>query len=323
MTVPFIFYSPKHKDYVLKKEIEDDKFVNCPEKPERIESIRKAISSLGEIKEIIPWRVNTNDLKLHSYAKFLEAKCKEIPPNKEIFPDVFIKDRCLDTSTPLKNNSWQTALISLNLALNALDSVLKGKTNVAYALCRPPGHHATPDYYGGYCLINNVAVCAKRLMRKKMKIVIFDIDFHHGNGTQEIFYNTDKVFYISIHGHPDYTYPYISGYKDEIGTRKGRGFNLNYPVKKKETRENIMEYLIDIHQKIERYSPDIILISCGYDFHYKDVYSYLPLDESFYYAIGKMLTTFKCPKVIVQEGGYNPRIIGKCAKEFLKGIKNI
>mmetsp|Transcript_27259 Transcript_27259/g.44414 ORF Transcript_27259/g.44414 Transcript_27259/m.44414 type:complete len:334 (-) Transcript_27259:96-1097(-) len=179
---------------------------------------------------------------------------------------------CFDTFTPIREHSYAAALDAVDVALTAADLLLKGDKTV-YALCRPPGHHAGSDYCGGYCFFNNAAIAAiylRDIDRCCNLIAILDIDFHHGNGTQQIFYDSSTVLYVSIHGDPDTEYPYYSGRRDEIGKGQGTGYNLNFPLPNGTGPETYLKVLDDACDEIVKFGPKYLIVSAGFDTYEKD-----------------------------------------------------
>jgi acetoin utilization deacetylase AcuC-like enzyme len=193
---------------------------------------------------------------------YFKRICKSLPEGKSIYPYVFPirnslrppKDDsvragyyCIDTFTPLNKNAYLASRKAVDCALTCADLLLEGK-KLAYALIRPPGHHAERKSFGGFCYFNSAAIAANYLS-KYGKVALLDIDYHHGNGQQDIFYERDDVLTISIHGHPSFAYPYFSGFADEKGESDGYGFNVNYPLPEKVSGPVYRSYL---HKALEK-----------------------------------------------------------------------
>lgn len=222
-----------------------------------------------------------------------------------------------DTYTPLTKNLWEVVLESASCAVSAADSLAFEPTS--YALCRPPGHHATKSMAGGYCYVNNAAVAANHLLNKGAKrIAILDIDFHHSNGTQDIFYNSRHVLTVSIHADPARKFPYYSGYEDEKGIGEGFGYNINYPLDKGVDDEKYLEVLSKALLQINQYKPEILIICAGFDTYKKDPICDFSLTIKGFERIGKLISKLHIPTLVVQEGGYNLEDLGNCALSFLK-----
>ena len=190
---------------------------------------------------------------------------------------------------------------------------------MAYALVRPPGHHAERKYFGGFCYLNSNAVAANYLS-KKGKVVILDIDYHHGNGQQNIFYKRDDVYTISIHGDPLYAYPNFTGFADERGAEKGEGYNLNIPLKKGTDGKNYRKALNLAIQEIKKFNPTFLVIALGLDTAQGDPTGTWLLSSQDFVENGKMLAKLNLPTLIVQEGGYKTRDLGINARHFFEGL---
>src|SRR5690606_17707426 len=220
----------------------------------------------------------------------------------------------------LNNKTLSAAGWSAACALEATKLVAQGKEQVTYALSRPPGHHASFDTYGGYCYFNNAAIAAREL-KKKGRVVIFDIDFHHGNGSQEIFYEDPDVMVISIHGDPRDYFPYLMGFPEETGKGEGSGFNLNIILPtgaKIKTYENALKR--QVFPTIKAFEPSYLIISAGFDTYRLDPIGKFELDTPDYERLGRLICDLKLPTVILQEGGYYTKDLGLNARSFLKGF---
>lgn len=211
------------------------------------------------------------------------------------------------TGTPILEGTWQAAYASAQTALTACDMLLQGE-QAAYALCRPPGHHASTDLYGGYCYLNNAAIAARYLLAHsagpEARLAILDIDYHHGNGTQEIFYHDGQVFYCSLHADPDLDYPYFWGSSGETGFGSGTGLNRNWPLP---LGVNDGEYLAVLDQALEqvaKYSPHWLVLSAGLDIGEGDPEGGFRISLQGFEKIGERIAGLHLPTVIIQEGGY-------------------
>lgn len=229
---------------------------------------------------------------------------------------------CLSSDVSISKGTYEAALASKDVALTAMDKILAGEKS-AFALCRPPGHHAAVDQYGGYCFFNNVAIAAQQALNNGAnRIAILDVDFHHGNGTQQIFYDRDDVLMISLHGDPDSEFPYFLGYADETGTGSGKGFNVNYPMPSGTNYQEWSTALDEALAKIEDYNPDYLLISLGVDTFENDPISSFKLKSDDFTDYGKRIGKLDLPTLFVMEGGYAVEEIGINTVNVLDGFEN-
>lgn len=226
-----------------------------------------------------------------------------------------------DSYTPITSSTFLMAQDSANIAIQAANAVLKEKSS-AYALCRPPGHHAGPNYAMGYCYLNNAAIAAEKLLTQG-RVAILDIDYHHGNGTQEIFYERNDVLFVSVHAHPACKFPYISGYELEIGKGLGEGFNHNYPLMLN-VKSNIYLNTLEIAlKKINQFNPKTLIVSLGVDTHRLDPVGGLGLEIVDFKSIGNMIKKLYIPTLYIQEGGYNLLTLGKLVSSLLLGYEEV
>ena len=329
-----IFFHDNQLIYDPKLEFSGTNIKPYSDPPERIMRIRKSLeeSSL-DIDFKIPEICNYKDLNsVHStdYLKFLKNIPEGISPTAPIsfpYPNYRNKQNSsftskigsyfFDPSTPIDGDTFTSALSSASSALECAKTLVH--KDVVVALCRPPGHHAMRGVGGGYCFLNNVAIAANKLLEYTKNISILDIDFHHGNGTQEIFYKTSNVQYVSIHGNPDIYYPFYWGSKEEIGEGEGKNFNINYPVANSTTDDDYNKVLNESLLKITEYDPKFILVSLGLDCYFKDPVGGMKLSLKYYKEIGKKLSKF--PKIgIFLEGGYSEDV-GKCFVNVLENLE--
>jgi acetoin utilization deacetylase AcuC-like enzyme len=225
---------------------------------------------------------------------------------------------CIDTFTPLNLNAYKAAKRAVDCALTCADSLLEGY-KIAYALVRPPGHHAETKAFGGFCYFNSNAIAANYLSRYG-RVAILDIDYHHGNGQQEIFYERNDILTISIHGHPSFAYPYFSGYSDEKGASPGEGFNINIPLKEKLNGEEYRTALVLALKAIKKFSPDYLVIALGLDTAKNDPTGTWSLLANDFMENGRLIGRLGLPILVVQEGGYRNRVLGINAKNFFEGL---
>jgi acetoin utilization deacetylase AcuC-like enzyme len=215
-----------------------------------------------------------------------------------------------DASTPIVAGTWDAALAAARCALTAAALVAEGDS-AAYALCRPPGHHAGRGFFGGYCYLNNAALAAQHLRDHGCaRVAVLDVDYHHGNGTQEIFWERDDVLFVSLHATPESEYPYFLGYADERGAGRGEGYTLNLPLPLGTRWQEYRAALEVALDAIGRYSPDALVVSLGVDTFEADPISGFRLAEADYSQLGDALAAARLPTVLVQEGGYAIAEIG-------------
>jgi len=231
---------------------------------------------------------------------------------------------CLDTETPIGRDTFEAAMASAACALTGADILLSGEC-CAYALCRPPGHHAGRDYCGGYCYLNNAALAAERLRAGRgspARVAILDLDAHHGNGTQDIFYESDQVFYVSIHADPNATYPYFWGYAEETGAGPGSGFNLNLPLPRDVRDAAYLDAVELALAAIERFEPAFLVVSLGTDGATGDRVGPFALKPGTFEAMGRLVAGLRKPSLVVQEGGYDLESLAGSVMGFLTALSN-
>jgi acetoin utilization deacetylase AcuC-like enzyme len=212
------------------------------------------------------------------------------------------------------------ARMAVDCALTCAGKILDGH-RITYALVRPPGHHAERNSFGGFCYLNSTAI-ASDYLSKTGRVAILDIDHHHGNGTQDIFYQRADVFTVSIHGHPRDSYPYFSGFADEKGENQGRGFNLNLPLPEHTDGTKYRMTLARALKKIVTFKPRFLVVALGLDTAKDDPTGSFTLDARDFEGIGDMIGALHLPLLIIQEGGYDTNAIGVNANAFFRGLWN-
>ncbi|AMJ60713.1 histone deacetylase family protein [Bosea sp. PAMC 26642] len=222
-------------------------------------------------------------------------------------------------SVPIGSMSWRSILSSANCALEAADAVLSGAWQ-SYALCRPPGHHAYADLAGGYCYLNNAALAAQYLRRRFARVAIIDVDVHHGNGTQGIFWQRGDVLTISLHADPNKAYPWHAGYAEERGEGDGSGKTLNIPLPLGTTDEDYLEALSALSKPLCDFSPEALVVALGLDAFEKDSSDLMRITTPGFGEIGRRLGAVGIPTVIVQEGGYAVDALRSNLASFLAGF---
>ncbi len=337
-----IFYSEEHKKHFPKGELVGGKFIKPFECPERcdfiLDSLKKTgfqdisapdpldLSIVGKVHSLDYIHFIKNAWKLWQQEGYSEGALPTAIPARRMRqkePE-HIEGKlgfyCMAIDTTITAGTWEAAQVSAAVALSAQKTISDG-ANVAFALCRPPGHHAAKDLYGGYCFLNNAAIAAQGFLEKgASKVAILDVDFHHGNGTQDIFYERSDAFFLSLHGEPRLAFPHFSGYADECGKEQGEGFNANYPLAPNTTFSIWNQTLEQAFKKIQNYKPDFLIVSLGTDTFEKDPISFFKLSEDDFLTYGHSLARLKIPTLFVMEGGYAVKEIGINTVNVLQGF---
>jgi acetoin utilization deacetylase AcuC-like enzyme len=327
--------------------------IPCWESPRRATVIRDALLATGGYAleppdEHGPDPISAvHELELVDLVEgaWIDAVAAGHDPSRALLPDTFLlreyagrmplehlpvnrRDRlgayCFDTATPIVAGTANAARAAVDIALTALDRVLEAGAPVAYGLCRPPGHHAGRNLIGGYCFYNNAAIAAQSLRdRGAERVAILDVDFHHGNGTQQIFWDRDDVLYVSLHGDPRGIYPYYSGYATERGAGDGEGATLNLPLPAGTDGDAYLAALADALDAVRAFGPDgPLIVSLGFDTYHADPICNLALETDDYARIGSAIASLRLPVVVLQEGGYAVEALGANAVAFLGTLRN-
>ncbi|GIW96299.1 MAG: hypothetical protein KatS3mg110_4340 [Pirellulaceae bacterium] len=306
------------------------------EAPIRVRAILDALMASGLVERIeAPEYPMAHITAVHDpeFVEYLEKACAAVGTGASVYPYVFpIRNAtrppkeltvragyyCIDTFTPINGNAFPAARRAVDCALAAADQLLSGR-RVAYALVRPPGHHAERRAFGGFCYFNNAAVAAHYLSAHG-KVAILDIDYHHGNGQQEIFYERADVLTVSIHGDPDFAYPYFTGFADERGAGPGEGFNVNIPLPENIDGPAYRSALQQALHAIRDFAPAFLVVALGLDTAKGDPTGTWQLNAKDFYENGRMIGGLHLPLLVVQEGGYRTRTLGVNARNFFAGI---
>jgi len=306
------------------------------EAPVRIKSITSELDRTQLFEPVKPRNFGIGVIEqVHKpeFVHFLRKACANVPPGKSVYPYVFpVRNRarppkelplragyyCIDTFTPLNANAYKAARGAVDCALTGVDSLLDGG-RAAYALVRPPGHHAEYEAFGGFCYFNSSAIAAHHLS-KQGKVALLDIDYHHGNGAQDIFYRRRDVYTISIHGHPRYSYPYFSGFEDEKGEGEGKGYNLNLPLPENIDGERYRKELAVALDKIRKFAPQFLVLALGLDTAKGDPTGSFQLMAKDFRENGRLIGGLGLPVLVVQEGGYKTQTLGINARHFFEGL---
>lgn len=224
-----------------------------------------------------------------------------------------------DAACSIGPNTWRAAVGSADVATHAAQLVADGE-RAAYALCRPPGHHAYADRANGFCYLNNTAIAAQHLRRHHERVAILDIDMHHGNGTQGIFYRRNDVLTVSLHGDPMLFTPFFTGHAHERGEAEGLGYNINRPLARGTGDEAYLAALRDVCQSIRAFAPGALVVALGLDAHERDPYQALAVTTPGFALITAEIARLGLPTVLVQEGGYLSDDLGPNLSSALRGF---
>jgi acetoin utilization deacetylase AcuC-like enzyme/GNAT superfamily N-acetyltransferase len=306
------------------------------ESPVRIKSILQGIEGTGLFERIKPRHFPEKLIKdVHDthFVEYLKRVSAGIKPGRSVYPYVFpIRNvarppkelpvragyYCIDTFTPINRNAYNAAKGAVDCALTSAELILEGY-RLAYALVRPPGHHAEHRSFGGFCYFNSGAVAA-HFLSAHGRVAVLDIDYHHGNGTQDIFYQRRDVLTISIHGHPSFAYPYFSGFASEHGAGSGKGYNVNLPLPEKVDGPSYLVSLDRMLQRIVKFRPRFLIVALGFDPSKADPTGTWELNARDFEANGNAIGSLGLPTLVVQEGGYKVRTLGSNARHFFEGL---
>jgi acetoin utilization deacetylase AcuC-like enzyme len=306
------------------------------EAPVRIKSILAALQPTGMFRTFPPRAHPEKHVRrVHEadFVAYLRRACANVGQGKSWYPYVFpVRNSarppkelsvragyyCIDTFTPLNANAYLAAKRAVDCTLTAAGKVLEGH-RVAYALVRPPGHHAERRTFGGFCYFNNAAVAAEHLSEVG-RVAILDVDYHHGNGQQDVFYRRDDVLTVSIHGHPNFAYPYFSGFEEERGEGAGEGYNRNFALPEKLDGEQYRKTLAKAIRTVADFKPKLLVVCLGLDTAKADPTGTWSLLAKDFEANGRMIGELGLPTLVVQEGGYRTRTLGTNARHFFEGL---
>ena len=306
------------------------------EAPVRVRSILRGLDSLGtlvrrEVQEFPEQHITAvHDPALVDY---IRRACAEIPEGTSLYPYVFpVRNAarpprdlqytagyyCIDTFTPLNRNAWPAARRAADAALTAASAVRDG-ARFAYALVRPPGHHAERKLFGGFCYLNNAAIAAESLVHLG-RVAILDVDYHHGNGQQDIFYERSDVLTVSLHGHPSHAYPFFTGFEDERGRGAGEGFNLNLALPEGLDGPGYAAALEVALERVRAFAPRFLVVALGLDTAKGDPTGSWNLSPDDFERNGARIRALGLPVIVVQEGGYRTAGLGAAARGFFDGL---
>lgn len=350
-----VVYSPAHLGHDISVETVMGLPIPANEVAERAEKIRMALEADGGFPILAPTEhgeTPITDVHDVGLVRFLEVAWSEVRrqglprpfltadtyPNRRMFEGMSPEAVAtlvrepenaagragywgLDSAAPLVAGTYSAARAAVDVALTAVDLVLGGAP-AAYGLCRPPGHHAARSMYGGYCFFNNAAIAAEAIVRATgERVAILDVDYHHGNGSQQIFWRRGDVRYASIHADPDRAYPYFLGRADETGEGDGAGENLNIPLPAGATNDDYLAAIDRALEAIIAVPGSIVVVSLGFDSYGLDPIGDFALTTGVYHEIGRRTAATGRRLVILQEGGYHRPSLGENARAWLRGAE--
>lgn len=332
----------RHRSHAPSAFISRGNRIANPETPERAAILRRALDAAGHTAIVADDHGLAPIEAVHApdYLDFLRSAWDEwsaLPDHApEILPNVHPGRNMAihpthivgkaghyqaDTACPIGPGTWEGAVASAQVAITAA-ALVQSDGAPAYALCRPPGHHAYADQAGGFCFLNNSAIAAQYLRdRGAERVTVLDVDVHHGNGTQGIFYRRADVQTVSIHGDPHAYYPFFTGYRDEIGAGPGRAANTNLPLPQGTGDSGYLDALETAFAAIESFRPDALVIALGLDASERDPLAFLAVTTEGFSRIGERLGQAPQPTVIVQEGGYISEVLGDNLAAVLAGFE--
>ena len=331
-----VFYNAGEQAYAPERSFFTGRFTPYPEVPGRTQALLAWVQAQPTLTLETPPPVTREALTaVHDpgYVDTMAELCAKLQPEEAFFPfnmqhaplllrspypRIRMGYYALDGSTPLVPASHATALSAAATAQAGAQALLDGARH-AYCLMRPPGHHAGRDTFGGYCLFNNAAVAAG-LLAGQGKVAILDVDYHHGNGTQDIFFDRDDVLYVSLHCRPEEAYPYIAGAADEAGAGPGRGCNLNLPLPGGTDWAAYGPALETACEAIARFDPATVVVSLGFDALATDPIGSFRLQPPDFTPLAQRIAQLGRPLLVVQEGGYDVPRLGACALAFFAGL---
>ena len=340
------FFSATHQLHAPEFEFFRGQRVPCFESPIRAQYVLDALTQGGHDVRVAT--LDSSDLirQVHSerYLDFLESAWDQwlaldsshaqAQPFPSVWPVRTLRDDVeptnfiaklglysMDNGTPLVAGTWAAVKAGADMAASAAALITYGERAV-FCASRPPGHHAGADFMGGYCFLNNAAIAAQGLIERGLKrIAILDVDYHHGNGTQSIFYDRADVLFASIHSDPRAEYPFYLGHADEVGTGAGRGFNLNLPLPHGTKTSAWFAALESAANGVSHYAPEALVVSLGLDTFGEDPLSKFSLQSPDFYRLGERIAQIGLPTVFILEGGYAAKELGTNAVNVLDGFE--
>lgn len=335
------YFTDKHRSHAPGFFLARGLVRDCEERPERADILMRGARRAGlepvaaddwplEHKQAVHDRDYLEFLaEAHARWSELEPHGPEVianvHPNRHAgrYPDAIVARagwHMADTACAMSAGTWPAALASADVALSAAAALVEERA--VYALCRPPGHHAFSDMAGGHCFLNNCAIAAAWLRRRHERVAILDVDVHHGNGTQQIFYDRDDVLTVSIHADPHGFYPFFWGHADETGEGAGEGYNLNYPLPVGTDDSTWLSTLDRALERIDEYRPGCLVVALGLDAYQHDPLSAFRITPDGFRRLGERLGAVDLPMLLVQEGGYLSDDLAVLLERMLGGFKS-
>jgi acetoin utilization deacetylase AcuC-like enzyme len=335
------FFDDRQGKHDPKNFMANGRIMDSPEQPERITRLRAGAEAAGCVFET-PEDAGMGPIAaIHTaeYLHFLQniyIRWQRIEgAGPEVIPNIHPANRTdsypksaigqagyhqADTACPIAEHTWESAYWSAQSAIGGADAIASG-THAAYVLSRPPGHHAFGDLAGGFCFLNNAAIAAERLRAKGLRPAILDVDVHHGNGTQGIFYDRDDVLTVSIHADPERFYPFFWGQAHERGAGRGLGLNLNIPMQRGTDDDAFLKGLEAGLARIDSFGADVVIVALGLDAYIGDPFKGFAVTTPGFARIGAAIAGLKRPMLIVQEGGYLCDALGDNLTSALSGFQ--
>jgi len=332
-----VFSEQRQTRHAPTRELNNGEWVPYAEVPARFKEIKRA---LGQSNAVVDHGLEPI-LAVHDddYVQFLqEAHNRWLAEGRDgdaigyAFPVVHRRKQnfkridaalgafAIDAATPITADTWSAAYWSAQAALSGIGAIATGEAR-AFALCRPPGHHAGVDYMGGYCYLNNAAIAAQAALAHGLgPVAILDVDYHHGNGTQDIFFERPDVFFASIHADPTEDFPYFWGHADETGKGDGEGATLNLPLPRATRWPRYEEALNHAITQIANWGARCLVVSFGADTYRDDPISHFALETADYEKMGSTIKALNLPTLTVMEGGYDLESLGRNVGSFCIGL---
>lgn len=337
-------YSPAHRGHAGAPELRGEALVPMAECPERMDVILAALSQAGLSEVLAPashgleaalrihdpdfvaflknaypmWRARYGEGSA-AFARVFGMRTLAQRPNMASV-EAMLSAYTFDIFSPIVAGTWEAIVSALDVTMTGAQ-LIDGGAGSVFSLCRPPGHHASADLAGGYCYLNNAAIAAQYYRDTgASRVAILDIDYHHGNGTQSIFYDRDDVLFVSLHGRPEEEYPFLLGYAHETGQGAGEGFNMNLPMALGTGIERYSEALHRAVARIHEFAPDRLIVSLGVDTFDGDPVGGFCLQTPDYLRVGQTIARINVPCHFVMEGGYAVDALGRNVSNVLTGF---